>query len=172
MKYTIPEKNWITLKAEIRTADIHGKGLFAKEAIKQGEKVVIWGGQNYTNKVGDEEAKKNGKLIMQWDDDLFSFEDRGDDDTYFINHSCDSNLWMDGAFTLIAKKDIEKDEEITADYALWEGTEEYLSKWECKCGETCCRKRITGKDYILKDVQERYAGHFSPLVSKKIATKK
>ncbi|MEI6773545.1 MAG: SET domain-containing protein [bacterium] len=57
---------------------------------------------------------------MQRDDNLFSVEDRGDDETYFINHSCDGNLRMKDAFTLIARTDINKDEEITADYALWE----------------------------------------------------
>jgi hypothetical protein len=57
---------------------------------------------------------------MQRDDNLFSVEDRGDDETYFINHSCDGNLRMKDAFTLIARIDINNDEEITADYALWE----------------------------------------------------
>ena len=57
---------------------------------------------------------------MQRDTDLFSIEDRGDDDGYFVNHSCNGNLWMTDAFTLTARRDINKDEEITADYALWE----------------------------------------------------
>jgi hypothetical protein len=45
MKYNIPKQNWITPKAEIRIADIHGKGLFAKETIKMGEvgkKIAIY----------------------------------------------------------------------------------------------------------------------------------
>jgi uncharacterized protein len=110
----------------------------------------------------------DGKQTMQWDDDVFSF-DTGSDDAYAINHSCDCNLWMDGAFTLIAKRTIEKNDELTADYALWESNETYVSNWMCACGNVCCRKRITGRDFRLKDVQERYMGHFSPLINKKIA---
>ena len=172
MKYKIPPKCWITPKAEVKEANIHGKGLFAKEPILEGEKVVIWGGSNYTDKNGAIEQEKNGKLVMQWDEDLFSFEDRGEDDTYFINHSCDSDLWMTDAFTLVARKNIEVGQEITADYVLWEGSEDYVSQWECNCGKSYCRKKITGKDYLTKDLQKKYSGHFSPLINKKIAIKK
>lgn len=168
MKYTIPEKNRISPKVEIKATTIHGKGMFAKETIKAWETVVIWGGDNYTDKSWAEQAQKENKLIMQRDEDLFSIEERGDDQAYFINHSCDGNLWMKDAFTLIARVDINKDDEITADYALWEWDENKISKWECRCGKTCCRKRFTGKDYQLPQVQEKYEGHFSPLINKRI----
>lgn len=169
--YPIPQQDRISPKAEIRPATIHGKGIFAKEDIKAGEKLMTWW-WNYTNKVEAEQAKKEGKLIMQRDEDLFSIEDRGNDTGYFVNHSCDANGWMQDAFTLIAKRDIKKDEEITADYVIWEWDEDKISKWECKCWSAHCRKRITGKDYQIKDVQERYKGHFSPLINKRISRKK
>lgn len=171
MTQTIPTKNWITPKAEIKSSKIHGKGLFAKETIQKGEIVIVWGGHHYTDKKGAEKAILDGKHIMQWDDDIFSFE--GDsDDVYSINHSCDSNLWMDGAFTLTARKEIKKNDELTLDYALWLSDETYVSKWTCNCGKPCCRKIITGKDYRMKAVQSRYTGHFSPLMNKKIACQK
>jgi len=88
---------------------------------------------------------------MQWNDDLFSAENRGDDDGYFINHSSDSNLWMGDAYIL----PIKAGKEITADYALWESDESYVSKWECRCSLASCRKNMTGKDWKLKDVQEK-----------------
>lgn len=161
------ESSWITPKAEIKDSPIGGKGLFAKEDISPGEVVTVWQG-TYTDKKGAELAKKDGKLVMQWDDELFSVEDRGDDNGYFINHSCDSNLWMEDAYTLIARNPIKAGEEITADYALLEADESYVSKWECKCGSGSCRKRITGKDWQLKEVQQQYKGHFSPLINNKI----
>jgi len=37
-----------------------------------------------------------------------------------------SNLWMKDAYTLIAKTDINRGEEITADYVLWEADEAYV----------------------------------------------
>ncbi len=162
------KKGWLSPKVEIRPSKINGQGLFAK---KLGEKIVIWGKANFTDLVGAQKAKEKGKLIMQWDNNLFSFEDRGDDQTYFINHSCDSNLWMEDAFTLSAKRDIGEGEEITADYALWESDEDFISQWECRCDSPFCRGGITGKDYQLSEVQKRYFHHFSPLINKRIFTK-
>jgi uncharacterized protein len=107
---------------------------------------------------------------MQWDDDLYSVDDKGDDDSYFINHSCDPNIWMIDAFTLVARRDIPTNIEITADYALWEADEEYVSRWQCVCGSTLCRRWVTGKDWRIKDLQTRYSGHFSPLINKRILT--
>lgn len=142
--------------------------MFALQNIVKGEKVVVWGG----NYVGHDEAllaQSSGKLVMQWDDDLYSVEDRGDDDSYFINHSCDPNLWMVGPVTLIARRNITSGEELTADYALWEADEAYTSRWRCACGSSLCRGRVTGRDWQNKDLQQRYQDHFSPLINKRIS---
>ncbi len=161
------KKDWINPKIEIREAFGKGRGMFAINPISKGEKVMIWGGE-YVNKKEAEKAKITGKLVMQFDDDLFTIEDRGDDLGYFINHSCDSNIWMSDISTLIAKRDIKIGEELTVDYALFEADENHISKWECKCGASVCRKRITGKDYRLPELQERYKDHFLPFINKKI----
>jgi hypothetical protein len=105
---------------------------------------------------------------MQFDKDLFSVEDRGVSDAYFVNHSCNPNLWMRDSFTLEALRDISIDEELTADYAMWETREEYTSSWICKCGSSNCRGKVTGLDYILKDLQERYKNHFIPFINERI----
>jgi|YNPBryulayer2012_1023412.scaffolds.fasta_scaffold14247_3 SET domain-containing protein len=161
-----PQKTWLNPKVEIRETPNKGKGMFARDFIKKGEKVLIWGGE-YTDERGAKLAKSMGKLVLQWDDNLYSVEDKGEDVGYFINHSCDSNTWMTDAFTLSARRDIKKGEEITADYALWESPD-YVSSWECLCGSPYCRGRVTGNDWKLPEVQERYKGHFSPLINKKI----
>ncbi|HEY1074493.1 MAG TPA: AAA family ATPase [Patescibacteria group bacterium] len=162
--------SWINSKAEIKVSPVQGKGLFARELIKGGEEVVRWGGE-YTDRVGAEVARNTGKLVMQWDDNLFSIEDRGDDDAYFINHSCEPNLWMKDAYTLIARRDINPGEELTADYALWEADENYVSRWECKCGSSRCRHKITGKDWRRPELQKHYKDHFSPLINKRMQRK-
>jgi len=164
----IVRKTWISPKAEVRESKLEGKGLFAKKDIKAGEKVVVFGG-NYTDKQGADKARKLGKLIMQWDEDLYSFEDRGDNASYFINHSCDSNLWMADAFTLIARRDIRQGEEITADYALWEADKNFVSCWNCNCGAKFCRGKVTGKDWQDPALQSRYKDHFSPLINRRTA---
>lgn len=75
---------------------------------------------------------------------------------------------MEGAFTIVAKRDVEAGEELTIDYALWEADENYISSWECNCGSSRCRKRVTGNDWRLAELQERYKGHFTPLINKRI----
>lgn len=102
--------SWITPKANVNLSGVSGKGLFAKVPIKENEKVVVWKG-NYFNKSEADKVKSEGKLVMQWDEDLFSVEERGDDIGYYINHSCDPNLWMQDAYTLVAKRDIREGEE-------------------------------------------------------------
>ncbi|PIU73632.1 hypothetical protein COS78_01420 [Candidatus Shapirobacteria bacterium CG06_land_8_20_14_3_00_40_12] len=162
------QKTWITPKVKIKESLIGGNGMFAILPIDKGEKVVIWGGE-YMGKPGADIAIKQGKLVMRWDENLFSIEDRGDSPGYFINHSCESNLWMKDAFTLTARKRIGIGEEITADYCLWEADENFVSKWTCNCNSPDCRKLITGKDWHNQDIQKKYFGHFSPLINKKIA---
>jgi SET domain-containing protein len=148
---------------------IHGKGIFAKVSIKENEVCVVFGGE-YTNAEGAAKARTKGKLVMRWDEDLYSVEDRGDDPSYFINHSCDPNIWMNDAFTLATRRHIRAGEEITADYALWEAEEDSIMMWECKCSSLLCCKKITGKDWRILELQKRYRGHFSPLLNKRIDT--
>jgi len=159
------KKPWINPKIEIRNSPLGGRGMFALEKIDIEENVLTFGG-DYIDKA--EAEKIDGKLIMQWDENLFTAENRGDDETYFINHSCDSNAWLKDAFTLTARRDILLGDEITADYALWEANENYVSKWSCKCGSPKCRGRVTGKDWQRPDLQKMYQDHFSPLINKRI----
>lgn len=162
------EQTWINPKAKVQTSTIEGKGLFALSPISIGEVVVRWGG-TYVSKEEALAAQKSGKLIMQWDDDLYSVEDRGEEDGYFINHSCDSNLWMNGAYELVARKQIPAGVELTADYALWEARPRYISSWTCACGKSNCRQKVTGLDWQNMTLQKKYKDHFTPLINKRIA---
>lgn len=162
-----PKKDWISPKIEIKNTGTRGKGMFAIAPISKGEEVIIWGG-NYVNKEQAEKAKSEGKLIMQFDEDLFSVEDRGESSSYFINHSCNPNVWMKDSFSLETIKDINIGEELNADYVLWETDENKISNWECQCGSENCRHIITGKDWQIPALQEKYRGHFLPLIERRI----
>jgi hypothetical protein len=100
---------------------------------------------------------------------MYSVATNDDDNAFKINHSCDPNVWMQSAFTLVARRAIAAREEVVADYALWETSEAYVASWECHCGSALCRRRITGRDWRLPDLQERYRGHFSPVLERRIA---
>lgn len=162
-----PNSSWVNPKISIKESPLGGMGMFATEDISEGEEVLIWGGE-YVSEDKAAEAEKEGKLVMQWDTDLFSVEDKGDDEAYYINHSCDPNVWMTGSNTLVARRDISKGEELTADYAMWEADENYVSTWNCSCGSDKCRDKVTGKDWRLPELQEAYKEHFSPLINKRI----
>ena len=162
-----PVQTWTDSRIEIRGSSIGGRGMFATAPIRAGEKLVVFGGI-YMDAEGAEQAKSQNKLVMQWDDDVYSVEERGDYDGYFINRSCDPNMWMQDAFTFIARRDIQTGEEITADYALFEADPNFVSKWKCRCHSPLCRERVTGEDWRLRELQERYRGHLSPLLNKRI----
>ncbi len=161
--------SWMSSKVKVRQSAVHGRGIIAVSEIVQGEHILVWGGASYTNKAGALEALRHDKAVMQWDDDVFSCEFENDDaDCFLINHSCNPNAWMIGSYTICARRDIGSGEEITADYALWETDESYVASWPCNCGSGLCRGRVTGTDWNNPVLQERYRGHFSPYLNKRI----
>lgn len=162
--------SWLSPKVRVAPSPVHGRGIFAAADIAQGERILVWGGVSYTDESGAEEARRQGRGVMQWDDDVFSVEVDGEDgqEPFRINHSCDPNAWMAGAFTIIARRQIGQGEEVTTDYALWESDETSVAPWPCACGSRLCRGRITGVDWRDLALQERYRGHFSPLLNGRI----
>ncbi|MCL0078567.1 hypothetical protein M1O56_02725 [Dehalococcoidia bacterium] len=62
---------WTSPKASVKSSLVEGRGIFANADIKRGENLIVWGG-NYTDKKGVENYLKQGKLVMQWDDDVYS----------------------------------------------------------------------------------------------------
>ncbi len=85
-----------------------------------------------------------------------------------LNHSCDSNLWMADEVTLVARMDIAAGEELTVDYALFTAQPEWVLDRPCRCGAPVCRRAITGSDWRLTELQERYYPHFSPFINRRI----
>ncbi len=62
-------------------------------------------------------------------------------------------------------RDIEAGEELCLDYAMAMSTDYEL---ECKCGAKNCRGKITGEDWRIKELQEKYGNYFSWFLLKKI----
>jgi len=88
-----------------------------------------------------------------------------DDPCQYGNHSCDPNLWLAGATTVVARRDIGQAEELTIDYALMT-----VAQWQmdCHCGTHLCRGKVTGDDWHLPELRGRYRGHFSPFITARI----
>lgn len=162
------DQDWISPKVAIRPSGIHGKGMFAGAALARDEVVAVWGGQ-FVSHADAERAKLAGKAVQQIDDDVFEVFDRNQPGpSYYHNHSCESNTGMADEVTVVARRPIRPGEELTIDYAMFEADENQVMSWECRCGAPRCRKQITGKDWKLPELQARYAGHFSPLIKRRL----
>jgi SET domain-containing protein len=155
---------WFDRRLAMRKSPIHGTGLFALEDIRAGERLMwVSGGIVYTS-----EDWRTGRVVL--DGELYNEEQIGDDlflatpkaMNYYVNHSCDPSM-----LNQIAWRDIRAGEEITTDYAYGEAGPNYLLE-PCRCGTALCRGRLTGNDWRLPELQERYRGYFTPHVERLI----
>lgn len=85
-----------------------------------------------------------------------------------INHSCDSNLWLQDEVTIVARRAIAPEEELTLAYVLFTVSPRWQLDQSCQCGTSACRHTITGNDWQLPEVQHRYQGHFAPFINERI----
>ena len=85
-----------------------------------------------------------------------------------VNHSCEPNAGLGGNVLLVSMRDIAAGEEITLDYALFLADPDFAMA--CHCGAGACRGIVTGTDWMLADVRERYRGWFSWWLQQKITT--
>ena len=164
------KEDWVSSKIEMRDSEVHGTGLFATSIMEKGEVLMEWY-SGYTDKKTAMKAKEEGRLTMQWDDDVFSVHQDVRDEKTYINHSCDPNCWMVGVHTVKARRRIEPGEELTIDYGTMLFEENDGSIMECNCGSPECRKKITIYDWKDPAIQERYKGHFIPIIEKMIITR-
>ena len=81
-----------------------------------------------------------------------------------LNHSCDPNTWFVGD-TLVTRRAVPSDEELTYDYATGDELERPLF---CHCETYRCRQVVEPDDWRIPQLQQRYGGHFAPSVQKLI----
>jgi len=158
---------WYDPRAEIRPSSIRGNGMFAARPIDEGETVVVIGGTILTTTQFQEftaTATRYNAVQIEEDAHLVDLPTAPGG----MNHACDSNLWMQDEVTIVARRTIAAGEELTIDYALQSGLPTDLLGEPCCCGSPLCRGVITGNDWQLKEVQERYQGHFSHFLNERI----
>ena len=170
MRDYLPQ-TWNDPRIEIKKSLINGGGMFAREPIKKGEPVCIVGGMVMTNSEFEVfQANHPTYNAIQIDENLHLVEQPEITQTLegSMNHSCESNVWMADEVTLVARRDIAAGEEITVDYALFTTQPNWALDNPCQCGSSYCRHTITGNDWKLKEVHERYRDHFSPFINRRI----
>jgi hypothetical protein len=143
-----------------------GRGVFARVEISAGEMLVVWGGEIVTaGQLAVLPKAQRHRLCLQVEEGLFLMTTReGPSD--WVNHSCDPNAGLCGQIVLVAMRPIEPGEEICFDYAM---TDSYpYDEFDCQCRSPICRRRITGNDWRIEDLQKRYVGFFSPYLEQRI----
>lgn len=164
-----PVGSWTTPKARKGgPSAIEGRGLHAVEPIGAGEVVAVKGGHivdratidALPDSIRNSEFQITGELYL-----AALTEDEYETVMMFINHSCEPNLGMAGNVVLVAMRDISAGEELTADYAMFDDSDEIM---DCRCGTLSCRRTVTGKDWTKPELQGRYRGWFSSWLQQKI----
>lgn len=159
--------NWLNPKAEARPAGEKGWGSFAVEPIGAGETVAAFGGWVVSGAVLEQlEAARQSRSI-QIDTDLFLVSDETPEAGDMLNHSCEPNCGLLGQTLVVAMRDIAPGEELCFDYAMCDASD--YDEFRCRCAEPNCREIVTGSDWRDPALQQRYAGWFSPYLTRRIA---
>src|SRR5262249_47384521 len=130
MTKTYRLQSWIDPRIDIRAAPGRGKGSFARAPIRAGEIVTVWGGPVFTTaEVKTRKTKKCSFTAITENLHMGSPANLTEPGpAHYLNHSCDPNVWMVDEVTLAARRDIAKDEELVADYAMWEECEHHVRR--------------------------------------------
>lgn len=140
-------------KIHINKSKLHGKGLFALKRIKKGEKIFTIRGKKVKFLIHNEKEAK--KAEMDW---IGMGKNQWIDPTNYhgsyLNHSCNPNTGIKSKKIIVARRNIEKGEEITFDYS----TNEADVFWElrCSCGEATCRKIIKSIQFLPKEIFKKH----------------
>ena len=142
-----------------------GYGIFAREPLAKAELLAVFGGVVYPWDAFMALPERERSLSLQVEENLFLAPDKiGEGD--YVNHCCEPNAGLSGQIALVAMRDIRPGEEVCFDYAMSDTTP--YDEFDCECGAVHCRGRVTGDDWRIPALQERYAGYFSPYVQRRI----
>lgn len=147
---------------------IEGRGLTATARIGAGEVVAVKGGHvvETPTLLQLPERLQNSEIQVADGLHLVALHDEEYEPVMlFINHSCEPNVGFAGNVVLVAMRDVEPDEELTTDYAMFDTSEGAM---DCHCGSPSCRRIIRGTDWQLTDLQARYDGYFSWYLQRRI----
>ena len=158
--------SYLNLKCEARDHPEGGCGVFALRKIKKDELVSLWGGCMVQKNELDPSMPRFTQRVLQVDEDIYILTAEEAEPNDCFNHSCEPNLGFFGQIGLVAMRDIEAGEELMFDYAMSDG--EPYDEFDCYCGSSNCRKKITGNDWKLPELWEKYKGYFSPYLERRI----
>jgi uncharacterized protein len=166
-------RTWTDERLIVRPSSIDGNGLVTTCDLPEGTLLMIWGGV-LVEREGFEYSGYRPETVVPISDRHFlalPATDDGESLDVFLNHSCDPTAWLIDEVTVVARRAIKAGEEITTEFATWFDYEPgaiYSAGWVCKCGSPLCRKILSSRDWQRVELQECYAGHFSPFLERRI----
>jgi len=151
---------------------MEAKGVFTSKAIPRGAAVLSWAGKvvhvDRLVKCTEEEQH----FSLQIAEDLYQIPDgsKRRELPDFVNHGCAPTCGLLDATTLVALRDLQPGDEITYDYAMSTANSmaNTCDNFKCECGAVRCRGLVAADDWRLPELWERYEGHFSPYIKRKI----
>src|SRR5437763_8843838 len=157
---------WLVL----RSAKIHGRGVYARTDISKGTRLIEYVGEHINNaeadrRYDDEEMSRHHTFLFILNSRTCIDAAVGGNISRFINHSCDPNCvaWIEGQHIWIdAQRPIRAGEELSYDYEydfLPGYTVEDLDFYRCRCGSPKCRGTIVdvpkSKRHLLRALKRR-----------------
>jgi len=140
----------------LRRSGIHGRGVFAREHIPAGTRLIEYTGERITQEEGDrrypwDDSTPYHTLLFTVEDDLLVDGGVGGNVSRWINHSCDPNCTSvieDRRIYIDSLRDIEPGEELTFDYHFV--TQDRITpavkrRFPCHCGAANCRGTLLKK---------------------------
>ncbi len=127
-----------------------GRGLFATKFFKKGEPILTFTGQIISQEQVDQKPDAQQANALQIEDDFYMDLE---EPCVIVNHSCNPNAGLQENTHLIARRDIQKGEEI-----FWDYSTSVDGGWTmlCACGEKECRKNVKDFTMLPKKVKKKY----------------
>lgn len=146
----------IRRRLALRRSGIHGRGVFAREFIPAGTRLIEYKGERITEEEGDARYPLDPSVpyhtfLFEIDDGVVIDAGRKGNMARWINHSCEPNcdaVIEDARIFIESVRDIEPGEELTYDYnfVLEERhTPAAKRKYPCECGSPGCRGTMLAK---------------------------
>ena len=137
-------------RIQVRKSGVHGKGVFARKPIAQGERVIEYVGEVISwpealRRHPHDPSQPDHTFYFHVDDAHVIDGNVGGNASRWINHACEPNCTADdssGRVFLVALRDIEPGEELFFDYGLVldeRQTAKVKRQYACWCEAPSCR---------------------------------
>jgi uncharacterized protein len=168
-----PAHVWVDPSVTVAPSAIEGSGLFATARLDAGRVVLRLGGrlvrtQQLARLIAEATADPRLPYVdtVSVADGLHLVLPSGTA-AHFGNHSCDPNLWHVGPYAVATRRPVGAGDELTVDYATNSGAPGF--SMPCRCAAADCRGIVTSDDWRIAELQDRYRGHWVPLLEERIA---